>query len=99
MRNDFTENTRALFIWNYSCFECGRSKPLTLHHIFRRISKSPLNAAPLCQSCHEVGDIHSDKKRVKYLLKTISFLWKQNYKLNKSDKEFLAEIIKKFDIK
>ena len=99
MRNNFSEKTRELFIFCYTCWECGKSRPLTLHHIFKRISRSPLNAAPLCQHCHEKGDIHSDKKRVKYLLKTIGFLWKQGYKLSKNDREFLNEVIKKFDIK
>ena len=90
--NPFTERTRELFIWNYSCWQCWKSKPLTLHHIYKRISNSPLNACPICQDCHEKGDIHSAEKREKYLTKTIKFLKEQDYKMTKKDIEFLSKI-------
>jgi len=90
--NPFSEKTRELFIWNYTCWETGLSLPLELHHIYGRISNSPLNAAPLSREAHERGDIHSRSKRTKYLNKTIKFLDAQGYKLTKKDKEFLKKI-------
>lgn len=90
--NPFSEKTRELFIWCYTCFDCNLSKPLTLHHIYKRISNSPLNSAPVCQECHDKSNIHSRDKRAKFLNKTAKFLDAQGYKLTKKDKDFLTSI-------
>lgn len=87
--NPFSDKTRELFIFTYSCWDCGMSKPLTLHHIYKRISNSPMNSAPVCQECHDKSNIHSRDKRAKFMNKTIKFLQKQDYKLTKKDREFL----------
>ncbi len=90
--NDFTEDTRALFIFNYRCWETGKSLPLELHHIYGRCSNSPLNAAPLSREAHELGDIHSPEKRAKYINKTLKYLERQNYKMDDKDISFLKQV-------
>ena len=95
MRNPFTPKTRELFTWNYACWECGRNSGLELHHIMKRISNSPLNAAPLCHKCHAPESrntpIHSDENSSKYLKKTLAYLLSNGYVLNKVDREFMLE--------
>lgn len=94
--NDFTTETRALFLFNYRCFECSHSFPqdngLTLHHIYKRSSRSPLNACPICSTCHDLPDIHSKEKRAKYINLTLKYLQRQDYIMTEKDFNFLKQI-------
>lgn len=94
MKNEFSDETRSLFIFNYQCFSCRYTKPLELHHIFgrrREGSDSPLNASPICRDCHEKGGIHRRENREKLLNKTLKYLERQNYKLTEKDLSFLEQ--------
>ena len=90
--NPFSQDTKELFLYNYNCWECGKSSEgLSGHHILKRVSNSPLNLAPLCPACHAKGDIHWFSKRSKYLKKTLNYLKTIKYKLTNKDKLFLEK--------
>jgi hypothetical protein len=91
LSNPFSQNTRNLFLYEYSCWTCGRSdKGLELHHIKGRESNSPLNAYLICTECHSHAN-HSQEEEKEYLQTTMIFLLKQNYKFTNLDKEFLMK--------
>jgi len=89
LRNDFSDETRALFCFETTCWNCGRPNP-ELHHILGRVSNSPLNAYPLCQEhCHSKHiEMKSSDNISKFLSETISFLVKNNYRFNEGDIKF-----------
>lgn len=95
--NDFSQETKHLFDYYYSCFECGRNNIADFHHICKRgtkhqqIENSPLNCAVLCRKCHQMGDIHSHKKQTKYLNQTANFLIRERYELTTRDYKFLEK--------
>lgn len=93
MKNNFTENTRLLFFYNYDCFWCGQNGWDALHHILGRVSDSPLNASPIHNlKCHiGNGSLDSFDNRSKLLKKTKRFLEEEGYVLTDKDKEFLEE--------
>lgn len=88
MKNNFTEETRAEFIFETTCWKCDRPNP-ELHHILGRCSNSILNAYPLCRTCHShhIEMISEDNKK-KFLNETIRFLVKNNYKFKQKDIDF-----------
>ncbi|MDA2921686.1 hypothetical protein MYX07_00285 [Patescibacteria group bacterium AH-259-L07] len=93
MKNPFSEETRILFIGNFRCFNCSHSNQgLELHHIFKRVSASPYNATPICRECHELGDLHSDKRRLNLIQKTTEWLvTEHNYQPSAEDREFMKK--------
>ena len=79
LKNNFTQETRLLFLYCFSCFNCGRSdRGLELHHISGRDDLSPENAIPLCPECHSHAN-HSDTEEARYKELTRIFLERQNY--------------------
>lgn len=88
LRNGFNQNTRNLFLYEYSCWNCHRSDlGLELHHREGRVSDSPLNCCLLCPRCHAKGQRDEEfKGRMKN--KVLDFLERQEYILNKEDEEF-----------
>lgn len=88
LRNNFSNNTRNLFLYSYNCWICGRSdKGLELHHSLGRVSNSSLNAFCICMECHShIG--HSKEEESKCLQTTMRWLLKQGYELTKKDIEF-----------
>jgi len=100
-KNDFTTDSRELFLWNYECWECGQNHWDVLHHILGRSSNSPLNAAPLNNfECHiGNGKLSHASKRSYYLQKTLEYLKKNNYKFTKKDKEFIEKNKKFYETK
>ena len=91
LENPFTENTRNLFLYEYSCFNCGRSdRGLELHHILGRQSANPLNAIPLCLVCHSKAG-HSFEEESKYLQLTLKFLVKNEFEFKPEHIEFYIE--------
>lgn len=91
LNNPFSEDTRNIFLYQYSCMNCGRSdRGLELHHITGRNSNSPLNAIALCLDCHKICG-HSFKEESKYLQIEIRFLLRNQYELTKKDLEFYKE--------
>ena len=98
MHNDFSGETRSLFIFNYSCWVCGRNKWDALHHIVGRgygdskCEQSPLNAAPICNyPCHIGQALHSDETQKDFLQRTKNYLLIQGYKLTELDNEFMEK--------
>ena len=100
LKNKFNDNTRALFIFETTCWNCGRPNP-ELHHILGRVSDSPLNAYPLCQEyCHSKHiEMKSENNIRKFLKQTIKFLCdpNNNYDFTKKDIEFYREHIKYYE--
>lgn len=92
LRNPFPLEVRLLFLYNFTCWACGRSSTnLELHHIWGRISFSVLNAAPLCRTCHNaVKD--TPEERCDFMRKTIEHVSPQGYKLTEYDLGFLESV-------
>ena len=89
LNNPFTLKTRNMFLYEYSCWTCGRSdRGLELHHIVGRTSKSPLNAYLICTHCHSHAN-HSHEEEKEYLKTTMIFMLKQHYIFTDEDKEFI----------
>ena len=88
MKNNFTEETRAEFIFETTCWKCNRPNP-ELHHILGRVSNSILNAYPLCRKCHlKHIETMSEENKKKFLNETIRFLVENNYKFKQKDIDF-----------
>lgn len=99
LKNDFTQETRELFIFNYTCFWCTQNHANCLHHIFNRVSSSPLNACPINNfECH-IGNGKLATFEVKKMLlkKTLSYLLKMGYILTEDDKQFKKKYKKYYD--
>jgi hypothetical protein len=102
LKNNFSNKTRQLFTDVYGCFLCGMNinhYGLELHHIWKRINNSPLNASIVCHKCHEDGKIHSKEYREKLFNKTLLYLHSQNYKMNDKDEAFLKLACNELNIK
>jgi hypothetical protein len=99
MKNNFTNETRDLFIWNDECWWCSQNHSDCLHHILGRISNSPLNAAPINNfSCHiGNGKLSLFETKQKLLKKTLEYLLDNGYKLTKEDKEFIKKFKKYYE--
>jgi hypothetical protein len=90
--NPFPQSVRLLFLYNYACFNCGRSdRGLELHHIWGRISASALNACPLCTVCHGAV-VHTRDEHHHLLRRVINFLWRNGYRLLPVDDVFLKTV-------
>lgn len=88
LANPFSQDTRNLFLYEYSCWNCGRSdRGLEVHHIIGRKSNSPLNAYLICSYCHSHAN-HSQEEESKYLQTTMKWLLRQQYELTKKDIKF-----------
>jgi len=91
LKNPFTEETRNLYLYQYSCQCCGRSdRGLELHHIKGRSSNSKLNAIVLCLDCHKIIG-HTDEEEGKYLQITIRFHLQEKNELNEDDIMFYED--------
>jgi len=89
LRNPFPVEVRLLFLYNFTCWACGRSSSnLELHHIWGRISASVLNAAPLCRKCHDAVRDTPEERRG-FMSKTIAWVSPQGYRLLPHDLDFL----------
>jgi hypothetical protein len=106
MKNNFTEETRLLFIDNYMDWEDGMNDVDCLHHILGRVSNSPYNAASLSnfrthwpewRSQHKVPPIHCYEVQKKYLLKTKFFLDRAGYLPKDDDLAFLEKYKKYYE--
>jgi len=91
LQNNFSDETRALFIFNYSCFWCGTNGQDALHHILGRVSDSPLNACPIHNhKCHiGNGSLATFEVQKKLLQKTFNYLKSNGYSLTTDDKMFI----------
>lgn len=93
LNNPFSEDTRRLFFYNYSCFWCGQNGWDALHHILGRVSSSPLNASPIHNhQCH-IGNYALDSFENQSILlkRTLAYLLEEGYELTEEDKQFKAE--------
>lgn len=90
LRNNFTEETRNLYLYRYDCDRCGSNVMLELHHIRGRCSNSPLNASILCHDCH--GHVGHKKEEEQILFaKNLQFLVREGYELTSEDLDFLTK--------
>jgi hypothetical protein len=91
LQNAFSQDTRNLFLYEYSCFNCSRSdRGLEGHHIVGRSSNSPLNFYLICTYCHSHAN-HSQEEESKYLQTTLRFLLREQYELTKKDIDFYQQ--------
>lgn len=93
MNNNFSEETKELFVWNYECWWCKKSHANCNHHILGRVSTSPLNLAPLNNfECHiGNGKLNTFEIQSMLLKKTLSYLKNNGYNLTKEDKKFMKK--------
>ena len=93
MNNDFNYQllTDLFLFGRHKCWKCLKPHADCFHHILKRVSNSPLNAAPLNNwECHLYDpDIHTEETRIKYLKMTYEFLIDERYKLKKEDIKFI----------
>lgn len=79
LKNPFSNDTKVMFMYCYSCFDCGRSdRGLEIHHVTGRNDNKPTNAIPLCPECHSHAG-HSQEEETKYKKLTREFLIRENY--------------------
>ena len=90
----FSLETRNLYLYEHSCFNCGRSdQGLELHHILGRSKygknlDSAFNSSLLCKKCHnKIGHSKAEQFHLFYL--TQDFLVKSYYKPIAYDYDFV----------
>lgn len=85
LANEFASEVKLL--WPRHCMVCGRSdQPLEDHHIYGRVSSSPLNGIRVCKECHDSKSFMDSNE----LLDTsIKFWSQQGYSLIENDWNFL----------
>jgi hypothetical protein len=89
MKNNFSEETRLLFMYCKRCWNCGNT-PVELHHILGRVSNSPLNCYVICPKCHYDHGIDKNKKSA-WLVQTLKFLLREQYEFTQKDLLFYIE--------
>lgn len=89
--NPFPNEVRLLYLYCYSCFNCGRSGAgLELHHITGRDSDSAFNACPICNLCHpHITHTHEEEKFLTG--KVIQFHSLNGYEPQEKDWQHLRE--------
>ena len=89
LKNPFSQETKALFLYSYNCFNCNKgTNSRDPHHILGRVSDSPLNCSPVCIECHEEEHQRSRLDKGKLLVATIKYLVKYKYDFTEKDIEF-----------
>lgn len=88
LKNNFSIDTRVLFMDHWWCMVCSRNSMPSLHHIAGRISDSPLNAIVLCDECHSKCN-HNEDEEKKHFKITYNFLKQNGYNTTTKDKEFV----------
>lgn len=104
LQNEFSQDTRALFIFNKRCFFCGLitnkgERVNALHHIKGRTSNSPLNACPIHNfTCH-IGNGKLGTQYVQRILmgRVLEFLFSEQYKLTSKDKNFVLKFQRDYE--
>jgi len=77
-KNPFSDEVRSLFLFETSCWKCGRSDVgLELDHIWGRKSNSAYNAFLICRICHTNKGTHDFRKWQSFKIK--AFLKKEGY--------------------
>lgn len=96
LQNNFSDDTRSLFIFKYDCDWCGHNQWTDFHHILGRCSASILNVATLHNDrCHiGNGKLSQFEVRKKLLKKTLEYLLETEYVLTKEDKIFKKKYAK-----
>jgi hypothetical protein len=90
LRNPFPLRVRLLYLYEYSCIECGSNQNLELNHIFGRESSSAFNASLLCRKCHShVG--HSQEEHKRLFWKNMAFLVRMRYEPIEEDWDLLRK--------
>lgn len=101
MANEFTQETRALNVFEPYCEVCKSNKECSLHHIYGRVSKSAVNGIYLCGKCHRKADIHNrdtgmkgTEPRRRLLEVRLRNLVRWGYIFNTEDTDFIETIHK-----
>ena len=94
LRNNFTDETRAIYCFETSCQLCTSNKVLELHHILGRCSNSILNSILLCRKCHEN---YASMDKAKLLQHTLRFLLREDYNMTEKDLRFYLKYKKYYD--
>ena len=91
LRNEFTQETKELFVWNYECWICKMNHWNAFHHIKGRSSDSPLNACPINNEVCHIGNgkLATFDMQTELLKKTFDYLVKIQYELTDEDKRFI----------
>jgi hypothetical protein len=99
MTNNFTQETRALNVFDNYCRKCKSNNNCSLHHIYSTISSSAINSIWLCEECHKEADgfnritgMKGTDRRRELLKLQLTFLVEQDYRFKDVDKEFLIVI-------
>jgi hypothetical protein len=98
LKNNFSDETREIFVWTYECWVCGMNRQDAAHHILGRISASPLNFAPVHNTrCHiGNGNLSTFVMQNQLLKKTFDFLQRRKYLLTAEDKKFIKNNIRHY---
>jgi hypothetical protein len=91
LSNNFSQETRVLFIDIVGCMRCNRSdRGLELHHILGRRSKSKFSAIVLCKECHgHIGHTQEEERELFEL--TFNYLQGRGLTFIEEDDEFLRD--------
>lgn len=92
LANPFSSRVRLLYLYAYSCIECGSNGNgrggLELNHIVGRESASAFNASLLCHECHShIG--HTQEEHRRLFVKNLEWLLSQNYVPTEEDWDFI----------
>lgn len=96
LEHSFTEYQRAIFLYHYNCFICGRSdRGIEIHHVCGRKKNekyldSTFNMSLLCMVCHNAIQ-HDFETRIYLFKSTISILKQERYAVKEIDVLFLNE--------
>ena len=91
LKNNFTEDTRNLYLYKYDCDNCNRSdRGLEGHHLTGRNSNSPLNFSLACTVCHR-GYNHNEEEEGQLFIKNLNYLKEIHYQLTEDDMKFLVD--------
>lgn len=88
LKNNFSEDTRNLFLYHQYCQNCMSNNMPSIHHIAGRLSDSPLNAVVLCHDCHAKCG-HSEEEETKYFKIAHTFHTRNDYQVTEEDKTFI----------
>lgn len=90
LKNNFTNETRVLYMDKHECDKCGTNQMLEINHIRGRESNSPFNASVLCRQCHEhVG--HSEEEEQELFFKNLVYLKNIGYEITDADSTFMEK--------
>ena len=100
LSNRFSEEDRAVWVFEHSCCNCNSNQGLALHHCYGSrgaYNNSICNSILLCNECHIKADGENTHQtgnllRIKYLEMTLRQLVKVEYCFTENDSKFLESV-------